>query len=228
MFREALKKLRRLRVEPVPFDPTVLGDTLATRTDWDPLVGGGSNFRTHRLAPTGPHRMSFKATPGALAFYLLFLTSGLAIILGFGFVKLATGFSLGAGWESILATVLPIVVGLVFAGAGGLLLYTRAAPIVFDKRRGEFWKGRVAPSEVARPDALDTHAPLDRLHALQIISEHCTSDDSSYYSYELNLVLDDGTRLNVVDHGDLDELRRDAETLAAFLDRPIWDATARV
>jgi hypothetical protein len=52
-----------------------------------------------------------------------------------------------------------------------------------------------------------------------------TGNKNSYYSYELNLVLDDGSRINVVDHGNLDRLRSDAQTLSRFLDKPVWDAT---
>ena len=54
------------------------------------------------------------------------------------------------------------------------------------------------------------------------ISEYC-GGKSSYYSYELNLVLSDGTRLNIVDHGDLRRVRRDGATLARFLGVPLWD-----
>ncbi len=36
--------------------------------------------------------------------------------------------------------------------------------------------------------------------------------------YELNLILKDGSRLNVVDHGNRDALQGDARTLAEFLD----------
>ena len=48
---------------------------------------------------------------------------------------------------------------------------------------------------------------------------------SSYYSYELNLVLHDGSRINVVDQGNLKRLRSDANAFSQFLDKPVWDAT---
>ncbi len=64
------------------------------------------------------------------------------------------------------------------------------------------------------------------MHALQLISEY-VSGKSSYYSYELNLVLDDGSRINVVDHGNLAAIREDAGKLALFLAKPLWDATLR-
>ena len=54
---------------------------------------------------------------------------------------------------------------------------------------------------------------------------HISGSKSSYTSYELNLVLDDGSRINVVDHGNLDRLRGDATTLSRFLSKPVWDAT---
>lgn len=41
----------------------------------------------------------------------------------------------------------------------------------------------------------------------------------------LNLVLDDGSRINVVDHGCARSLRAEAHQLATFLDKPLWDAT---
>ena len=56
-----------------------------------------------------------------------------------------------------------------------------------------------------------------------MITERCTGKNSSYYSYELNLVLDDGSRINVVDHGDLGRVVRDGSAVAAFLDVPFWN-----
>ena len=54
-----------------------------------------------------------------------------------------------------------------------------------------------------------------------------SGNKNSYYSYELNLVLEDGSRVNVVDQGNLKRLRSDAQTLSRFLDKPVWDATGR-
>jgi hypothetical protein len=49
--------------------------------------------------------------------------------------------------------------------------------------------------------------------------------DPLLHRYELNPVLNDGSRINVVDHGNLERLRGDAITLSQFLDKPVWDAT---
>ena len=66
-------------------------------------------------------------------------------------------------------------------------------------------------------------AELEKIHALQLIF-NASSQRFYGFSYELNLVLEAGKRINVIDHGNLDRLREDADTLAAFLDKPIWDA----
>jgi hypothetical protein len=132
--------------------------------------------------------------------------------------------------SSLAGMILPLMIGLVFAGVGGVTttncVYFGLAPIVFDKRRGEYWKGRTAPYEAANREGMKHYAKLSGVRALQIIRERCTSKNSSYYSYELNLVLDDGSRLNVVDHGNLERLREDASRLGAFLGKPVWDGTA--
>lgn len=38
-------------------------------------------------------------------------------------------------------------------------------------------------------------------------------------------LLREGVRTNVVDHGKLEKIHDDANTLAEFLDVPVWDAT---
>ena len=39
------------------------------------------------------------------------------------------------------------------------------------------------------------------------------------------MVLKDGTRFNVVDHGNHSQILIDAEDLSAFLGKPIWDVS---
>ena len=65
---------------------------------------------------------------------------------------------------------------------------------------------------------------LRTAEALQLIREYVRGNKSSYYSYELNLICSDGSRINIVDHGALRKLREDAVLLAEYLSVPIWDA----
>ena len=79
-----------------------------------------------------------------------------------------------------------------------------------------FWKGK-------KTDSIN----LENIHAIQLIRE-CVAGDSespSFYSYELNLVLDDGERRNVIDQGGQGRVVKYAEQLGQFLDVRVWDAT---
>ena len=219
MFEKLILKLKSLTVEPVPYDPAGLDDEIATKTSWSPAKGGGASFQTHRLVEIDPHRTEFRAAKGAVAFYGVFALIGVVSMSMMSLITLQSG-------GSIVALIFPALICLLFVAIGGGMLWFGLAPIVFDKRRGEYWKGHVAPYEAANREALKHFTKLGGIHALQIVSERCQSKNSSYYSYELNLVLEDGSRLNVVDHGNLERLREDAKKLSAFLGKPLWDAAA--
>ncbi|WP_417911612.1 hypothetical protein [Candidatus Electronema sp. TJ] len=191
-------------------EPSCFGDSLAERTRWNPLKSGGSNFRTHKLVSTQRDRMEFRITAGMLLFALAFFLVG---------VGAAAGTLLSAD------LYLPLgLFGLIFLAIGGGLLYFSAKPIVFDKRKGFFWKGWKSPDDVTDLHSIKCCARLGEIHALQLIAEQIKDDGSSYSSYELNLVLKDASRINVVDHGSKERIREDAAALAAFLGRPLWDA----
>jgi hypothetical protein len=211
-------------VEALPYDPSQLGDDVAMRTEWGPAAQGGANFRTHRLLHVGPRRAEFHTTIGARVFFGAFTLIGLGVAAGF---VTAAILSLRSGsWLVAIFMSIPISIGGAFAALGTWLWWRHGAPVVFDRQRGEYWKGRASPAEVGNRHALEERVQLDRIHALQLVAEHVKGDDSSYHSYELNLVLKDGARMNVVDHGKLESLRKDAEELARFLGKPLWDATA--
>lgn len=216
---EKFKSLIKKASERTPFDPSKFNDSLAMTTPWTPLKGGGTNFRTHQLVQMNYNRIEFKATLGAKFFAALFMTVGVAIPAWIGYdTYQKTGILFQ---REILFTVL---FGLLFFGIGALLFYSFAKPVIFDKTKGMYWKGWKPPQRYLSKMENKNSSRISDIHALQLISEFVRSDKSSYFSYELNLVLRDGTRLNVVDHGKADKLREDAKLLADFLGVPVWDA----
>ncbi len=212
-----LKELQRLAKQTqLPPDLSQFNDPLAETIEWTPCQSGGTNIRTHKLVQMGATRVEFRPTAGAVTFFLIFLLIGLGITVGCSIALLAqNSFQWGL--------LFPIGIGLLFTFIGGAMLYSGTAPIVFDSVSGYFWKGRKDPRQVFNIREIKHCAKLADIHALQILSEYCRGDKSSYYSYELNLVLHDGSRLNVIDHGNLPKLREDAQRLADFLNKPIWD-----
>lgn len=221
MLRTLLQKLRRMTRESEAVDPSRFGDPVAEQTGWTPARRGGASFRTHRLVRLGYHRMEFRASTGARVFYLLFLVAGCGVVIGVSIYRLSTG-----SFSFTMETVMPLVIGLVFAIAGGCLLHFGTVPVVFDKSYGFFWKGKKSPAEVFDRSRLKVFTELAHIHALQLLSEYCRSGKHSYYSYELNLVLENGERINFIDHGNRTRLQEDAGTLAEFLEKPLWDATS--
>jgi hypothetical protein len=219
---DRLRAILKRAGTPVTFDASRFNDPVALQVEWSPKKGGGTNFRTHKLVLVDFNRMEFKTTFGAFLFYLVFLLTGAGISSGFAVYSFMNETGTGMGNFEMF---MPFLTGILFFALGIYLYYNGAKPVVFDKRYGYFWKCWKAPDEAFNPDAMEEYTKLSDIHAIQIISEFIRGDKSSYYSYELNLVLNDGARVNVVDHGNKEKLRADAQILADFLGKPVWDAT---
>jgi len=217
-------------------------DPLAVKAAWSPLAGGGASFCSHRLVQARPGRMVFRPTRGAKAFAGIFLGVGVLVL---------AAMVRSIGRESWGLLIVLLLAGAAFVAMGVLVLRKLGRPATFDLLLGFYWKGRRKPTH-ALSESPPSRSPasarkrgrqadrrrrggvnLDDVHALQIVSEEheaeSTSERSdrqrrSYRSYELNLILTDAARVNVIDHGNADALRHDAETLAAFLNIPLWDA----
>ena len=109
-----------------------------------------------------------------------------------------------------------------------MLLLHMMKPVCFDLKAGKFWKGTKDPFAAAAQSGAQSVCDLKDVYALQLVSERVKNSGStgkSYTSFELNLVLGDGSRINVMDHGSLDGIRSDAETLSETLGLPVWDGS---
>lgn len=203
------------------FDPSIFNDSLAMETQWNPLKGGGSNFRTHKLVQVDYTRIEFKSTLGAKLFSFVFMAFGVGIpaVIGYNIIQESGDFFQ-------LDVLFVGLFGLIFFGVGSFMFYWFAKPVIFDRTKGMYWKGWKTPQRYLTQNAVKEASRIGNIHALQIIPEFIRSDKSSYYSYELNLVLKDGSRMNVIDHGNAIKIREDAKMLSEFLGVPIWDSGA--
>lgn len=199
---------------------TAPSDPGAQQTAWTPLKGGGANFKTTTLIARGPNRLEVKVSTSMILFCLVFIVMGLALGGGIAVAKLQE--------SSPASALIPAGFGLVFAAIGAGMLYFVTRPTVFDRQLGWFWKGPAGARTLSEFNKLKHATPLRDIQALQLLAEHVKGSKSSYYSYELNLVLTDGRRLNVMDHGDQNDLRADADKLASFLGVPVWSNVSPV
>lgn len=219
MLNKIKKILKKVSTWKPSFDPAKFNDDVAMKTEWSPLKGGGSNFQTHKLIEINYNRFEFKSTLGAKMFSLIFLTVGIVMPVIFGMDMIQTRADL---FTSDFLFIL--LFGLIFTSVGGWMFYSYAKPVIFDKAKGMYWKDWKAPTRYLAEGNEDDSSRISNIYALQIIPELVRSDNKSYVSYELNLIMRDGSRMNVVDHGDPIQLREDAEKLSEFLGVPVWDA----
>lgn len=198
--------LHRLEVKLADTD-----DPVAQRVDWGPAIKGGASFRQQTLVEVSPDLLLVKPTFRHTLFCSVFLLLG-SVVPGFmAYLALQRG---QYGPVAIAAGV-----ALVFCGVGVLMLRSNQ-PLRLDRRSGYYLRGSARLEAETLPRA--SRGRLAEVHALQIVAETLESKHARYRSYELNFVFPDGGRVNVMDHGDLPALERDALRLGAFLDVPVW------
>jgi len=181
-------------------DLNAFGSEIAFKTSWEPLAAGGTNFCTHRARKNTSlmgDTFLFKTTIQAYLFASIFIALGVT----FAMVGAAYGFSDMSG-----------IIGLAFFVFGCWYQWSlRQKESTFDRYSRKLTQGKKS-FDLTNPEAI------------QLIREYVRGNKSSYYSYELNLICSDGSRINIVDHGALRKLRDDAALLAEYLAIPIWDA----
>ena len=202
--------------EPCP--PPSINDPIAAKTSWSPINSVASTFRTHKLIPINSERLEFHSTFAGKFLDGMFLTLGF-FLMGLMVVSIFKADSLAATVNFLL----PLFMGLIFMLLGGAMLYRRLTPIIFDSATGFFWKGRQAPNSFTAQSNTNHVCRLDRIHALQLLSQSRRNRKTRYHSYQLNLILKDGRRINVINHNRSWYVRSDAAMLAAFLRIRVWD-----
>ena len=186
-------------------------DAVAQATEWDPLISGGSTFRTRHIKKMNGGLYRVIPTVGSYFFVLLFG------VLGAG----ASILSYFVSGESLVAAAIAAVIGLAFLFVSVLMGRLMLTPFTFDLDMGSYYRGKSYDPFEKQDES--RFGSLKQIHALQIVYEDISTNDSKGSSYELNLVLKSTTRVNVMDHGSLKKLREDAQRLSEILNVPVWD-----
>lgn len=221
MLRKLLEALKNLVPPPEVFDLSQLNDPLAVQIEWTPMRCGDSGFTTHKLVHVHADRVEFRPSWELKLFLGFHLFAGVLVPAAFVAIMLLVG---EIGSRVVFLVLIPAVTGTLLMTIGGMIYYRHSAPIVFDRYQRHFWKGRKAPNEVLNISALKDACKLGDIHAVQLIPEYCLFNKPPYNRFELNLVLHNGRRINVIGHSNPAKLRKDAQLLARFLHVPVWDA----
>lgn len=217
-------------------------DPLASQTKWNQLSNSNLKFRSKKLITIDARRVAVKPTARTIGMVLLFL----AVLLGSALGRIVSTPSFVSLPQQPVAVImaragLPFVQGAFFVFLAGIVAYAMHPLLfttVFDKKRGHFWNAWVGNRPRLRP--LARSGLLADIHAVQLLGGYLSrrshrhtigvgprskSVSGGFYRYELNLVLNDASRLHVMAHGDEKSLREDAERLASFLGKPLWAVT---
>jgi len=189
------------------FDASCFEDPVAENTEWT-LLHEGNLIGRHRSHRVSPDRIELRVTPAGLVKPAVFTTIGTGMLL--------------SGSPACLLFLVP----------GLWIAYRRLPPKVFDKTSGWYWKGWEMPqASVTETGRRRTWCRLQEIHAIQLLYKHVreytgyADVGGGYAQYELNLVLHDAKRIEVLAHDDLAQMREDATSIAALLRVPVWDAT---
>ena len=214
----------RSPIEVPPVDPAAFGDPFAQEIDWKPLGAGGASgpTRMHSIVADGPDRLLIRGDSRLQFAGYPIIAIGL-VIVGFGVAALSTGFG---------AFLVRALVGVVVAVVGYVLVDQATTPIVFDRAHDLYQRGNPRAPKLLRTVTGYAVHRLSDVRAIQILQkvESSTSSTSRarftyYLLYEVNLVLEDRSRVNVLQHGQKASIRSEAAQLAEFVGVPVWDGS---
>lgn len=126
-------------------------------------------------------------------------------------------------YEEDMSMVLDVAIGCVLFLAGMTCLGRIHRPLVFDKKSGRFGKGRLGSMYAGQHGDGIEGQRMEKICSLQLLRAG-SSDGSLGMVFHLNLVLENGSRVNVLRSGDEHDVMHVAETVSRFVDRPVWDA----
>ena len=187
------------------------GDPVASSVEWEPLLKGGFSFCTHRLYRYGS-RVATRVTMAAKIFCWFFIVLGGTVAIALIFIMSNPDLTPESPGLIDLVLFPAAALSLAILG-GGFLVWLQKKCLFFDRR------GIYASREmICKPEDV---------YSIQLLRElvfNVSGDGRIYYSFEMNLVLNDASRKNVLDHGTKSVVREDARRLARYLNVPVWDA----
>lgn len=191
------------------FDLRTLDDPVALKTRWGPLVRSGYNFCSHRLL-SSKGRKQMQVTP--IAHLCCLFCIGVGVLFSGFMMKQINDPSTVSVVETENMPIWMFHIAPLSLSVFGIVLLWRLyrKNVLFDKKKGTFARSR-------------RRLLLNEVHAIQLVSEYCMGGNSSYESYEMNLILKSGERFNVTDHSSLGAIQVDAKMLAEYLGIPVWD-----
>ncbi len=188
--------------------------------EWTPMKSTGhGSFRTHRLRGFGPDRFGVVLSVEGWLFFGVFVLVGTCVAVA-GLVKLCTG----DWWDGGMF----LLFGAFFGGIPLLFIRAMRKRGVFDRIWGAYWNDKNTPEKMGDPSTLKDFTPFKKIRAIQLLASERAHKGGTYLCCQLNLVLQGGRRVHVMEHANVAAIRRDASAIAGFVGGvPVWDRIAQ-
>jgi hypothetical protein len=173
-----------------------------------------ANFQARSLTQVDEDRLEFRFDWKVKIGGLICLGAGLFILMPLlSFSR--DDFANGIAWFLLIH----VGCGVAFT-LSGLYVLANMGAVRFDRAQGRMSVRRLVGA---------TELDLARIGAVQLVSGGWhTADNDDYESFQLNLVVDsEQRRRNLLEHTEIDQLRKDGARLAEFLTVPFFDQTAQ-
>ena len=200
-FFDKLKELAQ-RSEPRYTKPARIDDPVADSVSWHPISKTGSPG-TH-IVFHSEATVVVSASLGMMVFPLFL--GGMAAI---------------AALAGVMGVADDLIVNLLLAGLGGsfmvgvyFLCRVYSKLLVFDRHKDSIYYEGDDSKSLTR---------ISTVHAIQIIPTYYATPDGSYHSFQINLVLKNAERINVMNRGNKKAIDHDTHILQEFLSVPVWE-----
>lgn len=217
-------------------------DPFAKEIAWIPMLLWGSTFKTYNLAQDHVNeKLELQTSKEVMLVHKKYIWIGcfleiiaISSLLFSSFLKtVITTFLIWNLWFSptIVAQLIEnswnffwyfSIIGLFFIWIWLLGFLHFMQPITFDKKSGYFYKGKpemiwgiIDPSDKKL-------IPHSSIYAIQVLLEHVRGENTNFLSYEINLILNDKNRINIMDHGERDDIKSNAKIIGEYLWVPVW------
>jgi hypothetical protein len=192
-------------------------DPVARKASWNAFNTGGFKFKYQKLVVSNdtvrierPKRMNQSTA--------IFVVPGIATFM-YGFSSLISG-----EW---LFSFIMMILGAFLGKIGHKMYHGRNDNFKINTRNGTYSIGN--DFDRVGDENRFVEGRVRDIHAIQILKERVAysskaSESKKQYSYEMNLVFEDGERINIMDHGSGKDVDASAIKLGEILDIPIWKA----
>jgi len=204
-----------------------IDDEIVKKAWFLPLKRWWANYKTHNLIIDSYWNYIFKVSLRFPYIFIWFFSLPIGVTL-ISFLWYITLNINSLDNNEIINYLLPVIVFSCFPIIFIIIFYFIFVSKIFDFQNWYYYNLKYKNklySLLNDEKYKNKIVPITQIHALQIIREKVITKNANYNSYELNLILKDSSRINILDHWNYIIIKENSEQIANRLWVKIWDIT---